>query len=187
MDERRQRRSIRLPGYDYSAPGAYFVTVCAQDRLCLFGEIVDGQMVPSAAGVMIEKWFLELQNKHGDVRCVAYVVMPNHVHAVILVVDVGADLRVRPALPGIVQWFKTMTTNEYLRGVKTLRWPPIRARLWQRNYYEHVIRNDEELDRILLYIAENPARWAHDSENPGGHGGEGSRTGDSRIIVGGRT
>jgi putative transposase len=70
--------------------------------------------------------------------------------------------------------------------VKTLGWPPIRARLWQRNYYEHVIRNDEELDRIRLYIAENPAQWTHDSENPGGHGGEGARTGNSRITIGGR-
>ena len=69
-------------------------------------------------------------------------------------------------LPEIVQWFKTMTTNEYIRGVKTMGWPPFPGKLWQRNYYEHIIRNEAELDRIRTYIANNPTQWALDDENP---------------------
>jgi putative transposase len=87
---------------------------------------------------------------------------------------VGADLRVRPgpdgdarpSLPTIMQWFKTMTTNEYIRGVKTLGWPAFPGQLWQRDYYEHVIRNPAELDAIRLYIANNLTQWALDEENP---------------------
>jgi putative transposase len=88
---------------------------------------------------------------------------------------VRADLRVCPddqgahtgaPLPEIVQWFKTMTTNEYIRGVKTLGWIPFRGRLWQRNYYEHIIRNETSLQRIARYILDNPGQWATDAENP---------------------
>ena len=69
-------------------------------------------------------------------------------------------------LPEIVQWFKTMTTNEYMRSVKSLGWPAFPGKLWQRNYYEHIIRNEAELDRIRIYIADNPCRWSLDEENP---------------------
>jgi REP element-mobilizing transposase RayT len=69
-------------------------------------------------------------------------------------------------LPTIIQWFKTMTTNEYIRGVKTLEWPSFRGKLWQRNYYEHIVRNDLGLYRIRQYIIANPARWPEDRENP---------------------
>jgi len=68
--------------------------------------------------------------------------------------------------PTIIQWFKTMTTNEYLRGVKTSGWAPFQGQLWQRNYYEHVIRDEESLNRIRQYIHDNPARWEFDHENP---------------------
>lgn len=213
---RHHRRSIRLKGYDYSQPGAYFITMCTQDRACLFGEVVDGKMRLNDAGRMVEKWWVELNRKFPGVQTDAYIVMPNHFHGII-VITVGADLRVCPyaddgtdahgvgadlrvcphpnggtgapqpgahvsgahvsgahasgahagaPLPEIVQWFKTMTTNEYIRGVKTLGWPPFRGRLWQRNYYEHIIRDDESLNRIRRYIAENPLRWRLDRENP---------------------
>ena len=99
--------------------------------------------------------------------------MPNHFHGIILIV--GADLRVcadttgahiGAPLPEIVQWFKTMTTNEYICGIKSLGWIPFNTRLWQRNYYERIIRNEWELHRIRQYIADNPAQWMHDRENP---------------------
>ena len=79
---------------------------------------------------------------------------------------VGRDAHVGAPLPTIVQWFKTMTTNEYIRGVKQLGWPPFPGKLWQRNYYEHIIRDETALDRIRQYIANNPARWLNDAENP---------------------
>jgi len=91
--------------------------------------------------------------------------------------DVGADPRVCPprnpdasnvrlTLSAVIQWFKTMTTNEYIRGVKQCGWPPFQGKLWQRNYYEHIIRNEEDLNHICHYIAENPLKWSLDEENP---------------------
>ena len=170
----RHRRSIRLQDYDYSRNGAYFVTICVQDREFLFGDIVEDEMRLNDAGRMVERWWVELGNKFPSVKTDKDIVMPNHFHGII--VTVGADMRVRPdrtgahigaPLPEIVQWFKTMTTNEYIRGVKQHGWIPFRRQLWQRNYYERVIRNEDELTRIRQYIADNPAQWAYDRENPG--------------------
>jgi REP element-mobilizing transposase RayT len=104
--------------------------------------------------------------------------MPNHVHGIIIMNPVGADLRVCPGvqkagehagspLPNIMQWFKTMTTNEYMRQVKANQWLPFSGRLWQRNYYEHVVRNDDDLNSIREYIINNPLKWDIDAENPG--------------------
>jgi len=304
--QRHHRRSIRLKGYDYRQPGAYFVTICTQDRACLFGEVVDGEMRLNDAGRMVERWWRELNRKFPHIRTDVFVVMPNHIHGIIViepVKPVGADPRVCPdgewdapmgasrpdgpdaqrgahagvprpggsddelgahvgaprpggpdahrgahvgaplpggfddelgahagvprpggpdaqrgahigaplpggsdahrgahigaplpggsddelgthagvprpggpdahrgahvgaSLPEIVQWFKTMTTNEYIRGVKQSGWTPFRGRLWQRSYYEHIIRNEESLNRIRRYIAENPLRWHVDREN----------------------
>jgi putative transposase len=183
------RRSIRLPGYDYSQSGAYFVTICTQDRACVFGRIDNGELRPNDAGNSVHGWWMELSNKFPSVETDAFVVMPNHVHGIIAILDspVGADLCVRPeqsrpdqegahagaplqtnrpAIGDIVRWFKTMVTNEYIRGVKTQGWPAFRGRLWQRNYYEHVIRNEDELDRIRQYIENNPINWAFDRDNP---------------------
>ena len=112
------------------------------------------------------------------------MVMPNHFHGTVVIAgtNVGADLGVGPVqkgaqvgqqgahagapLPTVMQWFKTMTTNEYMRGVKTRGWALFQGKLWQRNYYEHVIRDDDSLNRIRQYILDNPVRWAFDRENP---------------------
>ncbi len=145
----------------------------AQSRECLFAGDVEGQIVINEAGRRVERWWEEIHRKFPFVELDEYVVMPNHFHGVVVLV--GADLRVRPSpqgthigppLPQIVQWFKTMTTNEYIRGVKERGWPPFPGRLWQRNYYEHVIRDEGDLERIRQYIVDNPARWALDEENP---------------------
>ncbi|GBC99978.1 hypothetical protein HRbin17_02511 [bacterium HR17] len=179
--EKHHRRSIRLKGYDYSREGAYFVTICTQDRLCLFGEVVEGEMRLNDAGQMVERWWVELNRKFPGVRTDEYIIMPNHFHGIIVIV--GADpcvchddemvahanqmgTHAGAPLPKIIQWFKTMTTNEYIRGVKQSGWTPFRRRLWQRNYYEHIIRNEDSLNRIRHYIATNPLRWHLDRENP---------------------
>ncbi len=164
------RRSIRLKGYDYSQAGVYFVTICAQNRECLFGEIVDGKMQWNEAGRMAMQWFGELENKFTDLRCDEFIIMPNHAHFV--VVNAGTDMREsgqthRSAptenwLAHVVQWFKTMTTNKYIRGVKQHGWPPFPGKLWQRNYWEHVIRDEAELNSIREYIQNNPAQWQFD-------------------------
>jgi len=184
MSGKHQRKSIRLKGYDYAQAGAYFITICTQHRAHLFGEIVDGVMRLNDAGHMIEQWYGELANKFPDIECGEYIVMPNHFHAVVTIV--GADLCVCPPdnpcdigkgahvgaplrgadIPSVVQWFKTMTTNAYIRGVKQAGWLRFNQKLWQRNYWEHIIRNEQEFERISRYICNNPAQWQHEQLNP---------------------
>ena len=97
MDSRPKRRSIRLRGYDYSRAGAYFVSICTKERTCLFGDIDNQQMALNAAGRMLDKWYVELENKFKDIRCDEYIIMPNHFHAIIQNIGpVGADLCVCP-------------------------------------------------------------------------------------------
>lgn len=174
-----QRRSIRMKGYDYSQPGLYFITICIQDRKCLFGNVINGAMILNDAGKMAEKWWYELENKFPDIKCGEMIVMPNHFHCIIhnVGMTVGADPRVCPhyithapnasehkgsPLHRVVQWYKTMTTNVYIRGVKNTGWQPFNGKLWQRNYYEHIIRNEKSHAAISEYIINNPAKWEKD-------------------------
>jgi len=194
--DKHHRRSIRLKDYDYRQEGAYFVSICTQNRLCLFGDVVDGEMVLNDAGVAIKQVFNGLPTYCLGLEIDEYVVMPNHVHVVFVLTrnDVGAGLRACPlsskdkidkfqpdqghprrgaptdegrsTLPDVVYRFKSWTTKLYSDGVKQNGWEPFPGRLWQRNYYEHIIRNDDELNRILEYIIGNPRNWATDEENP---------------------
>lgn len=184
--DKHHRKSIRLKGYDYSQAGLYFITICCQNKVHLFGNVINKQMILNDAGKMIEKWFNELQNKCPDVKCHEMVVMPNHIHFIIENVgSVGADLRVCPndsnisktekrvseilgehagsPLHRVLQWFKTMSTNEYIRGVKNNNWIPYDGKLWQRNYWEHIIRNDQSYQKISDYIINNPSKWNDDT------------------------
>lgn len=174
------RRSVRLKEYDYAQSGAYFVTICVRDRKCLFGQINGSEMQMNNAGLMIMRWYAELENKFPDIQCDECICMPNHIHFIII--NVGADLCVRPninkdkytilgehtgsPLHRVVQWFKTMTTNEYIRGVKQYGWQPFPGKLWQRNYWEHIVRNEIELHQIREYIQSNPSQWGQDKLNP---------------------
>ena len=172
------RRSVRLKGYDYSLAGAYFVTICTQNRECMFGKIHNAKMILNDAGRMVEWWWEKLNDKFENIETDAFVVMPNHFHGIILIQNdiVGADPCVCPEpKPGahtgaplhtVIQWFKTMTTNDYIRGIKQRRWPPFEKRLWQRNYYERVVRDDPEMHRVREYVTGNPAGWLEDEENP---------------------
>jgi REP element-mobilizing transposase RayT len=132
------------------------------------------------AGRMVERWWAELPRKFPKVEVDEHVVMPNHFHGIIVIADsappVGADLGVRPnraagahigaPLPQIMQWFKTMRTNAYIIGVKQRGWPRFSEKLWQRGYYEHVVRNDDEFNQIRQYILMNLAQWVRDTQNP---------------------
>lgn len=218
--ERHRRRSMRLKGYDYSQAGAYFVTICTQGRACLFGEVVDGEMRLNDAGRMVVAEWERLPALFPNVVLDAFVVMPNHIHGIVILTDpaddatdgataigatisgattggaatggattrvapttagddatpVGAGLVPAPSTPAlstpaptlgdVIGAFKSRVTVEYIRGVKTFGWTPFDRRLWQRNYYEHIIRNEETLNCIRRYIAENPIRWTFDRENP---------------------
>jgi len=225
--QRHQRRSIRLRRYDYSQPGGYFVTMVTQGRACMFGEVVDGTMRLNDAGRMVRASWEALPRRFPTVALDAFVVMPNHIHGIIVITanPVGAGLvpahggttgdgvtrngattrvaptagdgvhhgapdgattrvgrmagdaadgvardrattRVAPTVGDVVGAFKSWTTVQYVRGVGNRGWMPFDRRLWQRNYYEHIIRNENSLAEIRRYIAENPLRWQEDAENP---------------------
>lgn len=170
--DRHHRRSIRLKGYDYTLNGAYFVTIVAQHRLCLFADVDGNDMRLNDAGRMIATQWRALHTRFPTIQLDAFVVMPNHIHGIIVVTcadtpKTGATTRVAPTSLGVVVGaYKSSTTVEFTRGVKTLGWPSFVGKLWQRNYYEHIIRHDAGLNRIRQYIAENPTRWAEDPENP---------------------
>jgi len=186
------RKSPRLSGYDYSQDGAYFVTVCVQGRLYLFGKIVDGNMRLNLAGQMIGKWWRELERKFPSLKIDDYyVVMPNHFHGIVWVPEEEPCCRPNPIvspansplppakgghtdppLQRMVQWFKTMTTNNYIHGVKEYGWQPFKGILWQRSFYDHVIRDEASLNRIREYISTNPLRWDLDRENPRSRGSD---------------
>jgi len=181
--EKHHRRSIRLKDYDYSQSGAYFITICTQKRECLFGEIVDGEMRLNDAGQMVQTKWDELPKYYTGIDIDEFVIMPNHFHGIILIHDVGAGPRACPdkgqtglgqprgvaptmSLPDVVHRFKSLTTTRYRQGVTQNGWPPFPGKLWQRNYYEHVIRDEDELLEIREYIANNPKKWAEDENNP---------------------
>jgi putative transposase len=158
-----RHRHLRLPGYDYSQNGAYFVTICTDHRACLFGLIDAGNFVPNDAGSEIEQVWSALADRFSHVQTDAFVVMPNHIHG-ILVFDSS-----RPGslpLSNIVGAFKSLSTLAYGSGVRTQGWPPFHQRLWQLGYYEHVIRSEDTMNRVRSYIHDNPAQWKHDHENP---------------------
>jgi len=165
-----RRRSIRLKHYDYSQSGAYFVTMVMKGRSCLLGDIVDGQMRLNKIGHAVQDVWENLVDHYARVELDDFVVMPNHVHGIIVIVDhrgpVGAGLRPAPTrkqygLPEIVRAFKSFSA----RRINEMRHSP-GAPIWQRNYFEHVIRSEESWNRIRQYILDNPARWAFDRENP---------------------
>jgi len=165
------RKQIRLKNYDYSRNGAYFVTICTQGHSHVFGEIVGDEYVgahlcvrPHAPDKMVERWLFELERRFEGVALDCYVIMPNHVHFIIRKENETGAHTGAP-LPKIVQWFKTQTTNAYIRAVKAGIYPPFDGRLWQRNYYEHVIRDERELQDIRSYILNNPGKWQEDKYN----------------------
>ena len=173
------RRSLRLKGYDYSQTGAYYVTLVLERKLCLFGEVVGTEMQLNEAGKMVCGIWEALPNRFPTITIDIFIVMPNHLHGIIIINQhtdhkstVGASLvdaqseDALPALGTVIGAYKSLTTVEYTRGVKTMKWTPFPRRLWQRNYYEHVIRNDNSLNHIRQYIINNPGQWAFDRENP---------------------
>lgn len=160
-----RRKMIRLPGYDYSQDGFYFLTICTQNRLCLFGEIQDGEMQHNAAGEMIQKWWFKLDSKFSELVLHEQTLMPNHAHGIIQIKRSNHDLEKEDnnlTIASVMQWFKTMSMNEYVRGVKKNGWRRFSQKLWQRNYYEHIIRDEEAYHEITEYIKTNPQNWGKD-------------------------
>lgn len=172
---RHHRRSIRLKGYDYTLAGAYFVTICIYHWDCLLGDVRDGEMVLSEYGRIVQHTWDDLPNHYPHVELDAWIIMPNHVHGIIVLTDVGAGhvgAGLRPApttgksprrhdLPEIVRAFKSFSAYR----INRLRNSP-GIPVWQRNYYEHIIRTERVLQAIRQYISDNPIRWHLDRYNP---------------------
>ncbi len=161
----KQRKSIHLKNYDYSLPGAYFFTICVQGRACILGDVVENGMRPSPLGSMVQECWDALPSHYPNVVLDSFVVMPNHVHGIISLDAVSARAGLRPAptkpMSEIVRAFKSFSgrTINLHRGTPGM---PV----WQRNYYEHVIRGENDLNKIREYILNNPLQWALDEENP---------------------
>lgn len=148
---RYNRRSIRLKGYDYSQPGAYFVTICVQHSRHL--------LRPAPVRAMARFWWRALPERFPNAANDAFVIMPNHVHMLILINAPAPDAGAHATLGRMVAWYKSMTTNGYIRGVNEEGWEPFHGRLWQRGYYEQIVRNGRHLGAIRRYIGDNPAHW----------------------------
>jgi putative transposase len=160
-------KSLRLPGYDYSQSGAYFITVCIDGRRHLLGEMTDGFLEPNEYGLAVEYWWRRIPEKYVQAEIDRYIVMPNHFHGILWIrrseTERGHPHGGVPTLGGMVGWFKARSTNVAIDIAK--RDHVVLGPFWQRNYYERIIRNDEELNRIRRYILENPERWEEDPEN----------------------
>ena len=165
------RKSIRLKYYDYTTSGYYFITICTQNRRHILSKIVGAGLVPAQIqktdfGNKVEKIYLELEEKYQNIKLYDYIIMPNHFHGIIEIFDKKFWAGTRPAptvsISDIIRDFKSLTTLEYLKGVKENKYPNFDKRIWQRNYYEHIIRNEKEYYKIIEYIRTNPLKWEED-------------------------
>jgi len=192
-----KRRSIRLKGYDYSATGAYFVTLCTHKKEPLFGRVIDGTMQMDNLGHIVEYEWLRSKAIRAEIELDAFMVMPNHFHAIVCIFDNGTSINPvgatggSPAIGGSVTMGGSATVgatggspinpcgpkpkslSSLIAGFKSAsakRINEIRqlpgVPVWQRNYYEHVVRDEESLDKIREYISNNPLTWSLDRENP---------------------
>ncbi|VEN75340.1 conserved hypothetical protein [Candidatus Desulfarcum epimagneticum] len=176
--EKHHRRSLRLKAYDYSKSGAYFVTICARNRECLFGDITDGRMAHSDSGRIASESWLWMGDQYGHVILDAWTIMPNHMHGIVFISGGRGGSRTAPVsstaaprcilpvnrrkpLGRLIGSFKTVSTKR----INQMRDTP-GEKIWQRNYYEHIIRNDKELTRVREYIDQNVLKWEWDRENP---------------------
>lgn len=154
----RRRKRLRLPAYDYTGVGPYFITVCTHGREILFGAVTDDEMRLNTVGDIVAATWRDLPSHYAGTQLDEFVVMPNHVHGILLI---NQDDESRHRLSELVRSFKSFSTrrvNEF-RGT-------VGMALWQRGYYEHVIRNETSLEQIRRYVVSNPAMWGTDEENP---------------------
>jgi len=167
------RRSIRLKDYDYSQPGAYFITICTKDRISLFGKDVDGKLMINNYGKIVLGFWNDLDQLYPNVTTDAFVVMPNHVHGIVMIEEIVGAIHELPLqnrndkmkrrqmlVPKMVGRFK-MKSSKRINAIRDTQ----NMSVWQRNYYEHIIRDEESLNRIREYIKNNALTWNLDREN----------------------
>jgi len=189
--QKHQRRSIRLPGYDYSWTGAYFVTICTHERECLLGQVEDGTMVLSDYGRIVEQCWRALPHHFPGVELDTFVVMPNHVHGIITITALCRGEALAGHFGDLVgyclanasplqspQSSRPHGTKPYSLGAMIQNFKSVSARrinqvrqtpgvpVWQRNYYEHIVRHEDDLNSIRQYVLGNPTLWDKDENNP---------------------
>ncbi len=178
------RQSLRWDKHNYSSPGFYYVTICIQDHRSLLGNVQSGVMNLNDAGEMVDAAWFRIPMQFSTIRLDEHITMPNHLHGIIQIAGretVGVPLvgtqpggvaafraptRGAPTLGDVVGAFKSQTTDEYIAGVHQVDWPRFQNHFWQRNYYDHVIRDHDELEKIRDYIRNNPLMWTLDRYNP---------------------
>ena len=169
------RKSIRLKNYDYSREGLYFITICSHNKECIFGEIVgagfsrpnddllndikENEIILNKIGMVIKDEYINLKNKYKNIKCHEHVIMPNHFHCIIEIIKHQEGGKT-PPLPEIIGYFKFQTTKRYneIIEIKNERF----LSLWQRNYYENIIRNEKRYLQVIEYIENNPLKWKED-------------------------
>jgi putative transposase len=154
MAELPQRKSLRRFDWDYSSPGAYFITITTRFGRDYFGWNDGGRLTLSAAGRMVAATWREIPARFPGARLDSFIVMPNHFHC-ILWIDPG-PCELRPSIARMIMAFKSLTTVAYIHGVHECGWPPFVGRLWHRNYHDRIIRSQEALERIRFYVEANP-------------------------------
>lgn len=164
MNNLPQRKLQRLQGYDYSQNGAYFITICTQNRSPLFGDIINDKMILNNAGKMVEERLLNISTN--TIFVDKYVVMPDHLHIIVFIRQDGTTQGSSgttqgsfPTLSEIVQRFKTITTKLYIDGVKNGNYPPFDKKIWQKSFNDHIIRNEKGYQEVWKYIDENLINW----------------------------
>lgn len=166
-----ERKPNPMAQYSYGQAGSYFVTLCTHNRarlfqmessagngLCAIPEKENGtthKSCPAAGNQIIHKWIRETENKFPSITIDKYVIMADHIHLIITIPSQHTNC----SLPDIMRFFKTMTTNEYIRDVKAGILPSFDKKLWQKSYYDHVIRNQQDYNEIWEYIRNNPLKW----------------------------
>lgn len=165
--DKHHRRSIRLKGYDYSSAGAYFITLCTFQRQCLFGRITDGTMQLNESGQIVAEEWRQSSIIRQEIEFDQWVIMPNHLHGIVLInpthpvrahgrapLQTGVSYRRPRSLSSFISGFKSATTKKINTARNSASTP-----VWQRNYYDHIIRNEQSLERVQQYIQNNPATW----------------------------
>jgi REP element-mobilizing transposase RayT len=164
-----KRKTIRLKEYNYSLPGVYFVTICVQGHECILGNILNEAMQLSSQGNIAETCWQQIPEHFPNAALDAFIVMPNHIHGIIIIQELDDKLSRRgevtsplpmPTLGKVVAYYKYQSTKQMNAITGN-----IGAKIWQRNYYEHIIRNSKELDNIRRYILGNPAMWGLDDDD----------------------
>ena len=159
-------KSLRLKGYDYTQEGCYFITIDCRNMKHMYGKIEKGKMIKNQAGEMIEEEWLALPQRFTNIALYEYIVMPNHFHAILEIrsddISTSNTTQKKKALGDMIGAFKSITTVEYIRGVKTKSWKRFEKKLWKEDYWEHIIRNERSFINISNYIKNNPQNWKKD-------------------------